>query len=912
MYVSASLLAVLVAVTGCSKEPTQPAKEDGKVELSDAEVENLVRRSYQYVAMYNVNSKFAMTQGGWNTVLADTEPKDHTMRDIARPNNDTLYIGCMLDLRKAPVILEMPAFDSDYVSLMVTGYDHYVNVPMATRLGDFEKPEKILFYSERTEGYDGEPAEGVDRIFECTGDFVSAVFRIMPHTSDQERFDRIVAQMKSVKIASLSESRGGKAKSIDDIEFPPVGKTDADVFGNNLLEVMQFVFNHTTFDPEVELDRELLAAYAPLGVVPGKPYDPDQVAKIDGAKIRKASERIFAEEMAKAAAKDKEFAERELFGKFLPKGQMTLELLVFQSVVGPNGLPATEAVYPAVLTTDGKQMNAQNDYVIRMTADELPPTEVFWSLTLYDLRNGFFIPNDRKKYSVGQNAGMKLDENGGIEIYVAAEKPEGVPEENWLPINRKDEDMDIVLRAYVADLEKMKTWTAPKAEKLESAMDAPAKAPEMTDQQIENLVKRSYQHVAMYNVNNKFALKLGGWNTVDADTQLKDHTMREIARPNNDTLYITCVLDLRKDPVILEMPAFDSKYVSLMVTGYDHYVNVPMSTRIGDFKKPEKMLFYTERTEGYDGKPVEGVDRVFECTGDFISAVLRIMPHARDPERFQRIVEEMKDVKITTLAEFRGGKAKPIDDVVFPSVGETDADIFENNLLEVMQFVFNHTTFDPKDPLDQALLAAYKPLGVESGKAWDPPTVAEIDGARFRRISLDVQKDQLMFLSDPEKGAHLTPLLAQPKGRMRLDALVAQSVIGPIGLPAAEAMYPPVAAADGKPMNAQHDYVIRMTKDQMPPFGAFWSLTLYDNKNGFFIPNERKKYSVGENAGMKLDEDGGIEIHVAAEKPEGVPEENWLPINRGDEGIDLSLRVYVPDLEKMKTWTPPKAETFRN
>ena len=64
--------------------------------------------------------------------------------------------------------------------------------------------------------------------------------------------------------------------------------------------------------------------------------------------------------------------------------------------------------------------------------------------------------------------------------------------------------------------------------------------------------------------------------------------------------------------------------------------------------------------------------------------------------------------------------------------------------------------------------------------------------------------------------------------------------------------------------------------------------TLYDNKNGFFIPNERKKYSVGENAGMKLERDGGIEIHVAAEKPEGVPEENWLPINRGDEGIAQS------------------------
>ena len=435
------------------------------VDLSDDDVENLVKRSYQYVAMYNVNNKFALKHGGWNTVDADTRLKDHTMREIARPNNDTLYVSALLDLRKDAVILEMPAFDSDYVSLMVTGYDHYVNVPMATRLGDFRKPEKMLFYTERTEGYNGEPVEGVDRTFEATGDFISAVLRIMPHASDKERFGRITGQMEQVKAITLSEFQGAKAKPIDDIEFPPVGAKDADIFENNLLEVMQFVFNHTTFDPNNELDREVLAAYKPLGVVPGQPYDAARVAKIDGAKMREVSERIFEEEMAKTT--DKVFhEEKELFGKFKPKGNMSLELLLFQSVIGPIGLPAVEAVYPGVSTADGSPINAMNDYVVRMAADELPPTEVFWSFTLYDFQNGFFIPNDRKKYSVGENAGMKLDENGGIEVYIAAEKPEGVPEENWLPINRKDEDMDIVLRIYEPDMEKMENWKAPVAERL--------------------------------------------------------------------------------------------------------------------------------------------------------------------------------------------------------------------------------------------------------------------------------------------------------------------------------------------------------------------------------------------------------------------------------------------------------------
>jgi hypothetical protein len=433
-------------------------------ELTDKEIENIVRRSYQYVAMYNVNNKFALKQGGWNTVSADTKLKDHTMREIARPNNDTLYISCLLDLRKDPVILEMPAFDSKYVSLMITAYDHYVNIPMSTRQGDFRKPEKMLIYSARTEGYKGEPVKGVDRIFEATGDFVSAVFRIMPHGNDSDRFKRILKQMQSVKLVTLSEHRGGKAKPIDDLQFPPVGKTDADVFGNNLLEVIQFVFNHTDFDPKNELDKEVLAAYAPLGVIPGRAFGPARVAEIDGARFRKTAERIATGELAKT--NDPGF-KKDMSRMFQPKGRMTLGLLLSQSVIGPIGMPAVEAVYPPVVTADGKPMNAKNDYVIHMSKKDLPPAKAFWSVTLYDVQNGFFIPNDSKKYSVGENAGMKLDKDGGIAIYIAAKKPKGVPEENWLPINRKDEDIGAIMRIYVPDLEKMKTWNAPKGEKIQ-------------------------------------------------------------------------------------------------------------------------------------------------------------------------------------------------------------------------------------------------------------------------------------------------------------------------------------------------------------------------------------------------------------------------------------------------------------
>jgi hypothetical protein len=466
------------------------------------------------------------------------------------------------------------------------------------------------------------------------------------------------------------------------------------------------------------------------------------------------------------------------------------------------------------------------------------------------------------------------------------------------------------------------------------ALAQSAERVDLSDAQMKELVLRSYQYVAMFNVNNKFALdpdnpmNSGGYNRVKANTDLADHTVQAIARPNNDTLYVVAMVDVTEEPIVMEMPAFDSKYVSLMVTAYDHYVNIPMSTGNGAFDKPSTILFYSQRTPGYGGEPVKGVDKIFEVTGDFVSAVLRVMPHAAEPDRLKANQTAMRSVDLESLSEFLGkadedahflpwgsppGVGRNLDlkeDITrFPDFG-SDFEIFEDRFLEVMQFVVNHTTFDPSDDLDAALLKILKPLGVEPGKEFDPDTVAEINGAALREAAERFAAQSLQKMGDPEfLAANLTKTF-QPKGKIGVELLAIQSVLGPIGQPAQEALYPPVNTEDTKPMNAMSDYEIVMAPDAMPPAKAFWSVTLYDTENGFFIPNDHKKYSVGENAGFKLDENGGIRIVIAAEKPEGVPEENWLPIERKDVDLNVIMRIYNPDLEKFKNWTPPKAKTI--
>ena len=453
-------------------------------------------------------------------------------------------------------------------------------------------------------------------------------------------------------------------------------------------------------------------------------------------------------------------------------------------------------------------------------------------------------------------------------------------------------------------------------------------AKELTDKEIDNIVRRSYQYIAMYNVINNFAMdennpmSTGGWNKTYVPNALADHTVRAIARPNNDTLYVFTMLDLRSDPVVVHYPAFDSKFVSLQTSAYDHYCDIPLSTTKGDFKKPVTMLYYTDRTQRYDGAKVKGVDKYMKMSGDFAIAFLRIMPHAAEPARLKKIMATMKEVTAKTLSEYLGKPAKPVEKTQFPAFGR-DADVYEKNGRYVLQFVFNHTTFDPDDEMDQAVLAAMKPLGVEPGQFFNvskqpasgSPSIQwkseiildESDGQKFREVAEKIAQESLAIWNSPRGNPYLFDVF-KPKGEMTLEPMVVQSCVGPIGNPADQAMYPGIATTDGKPMNAMNDYVIRMSKDQLPPAIAFWSATLYDSKNGFFIPNDHKKYSVGENGGMKLDANGGIAIYIAAEKPAGVPEENWLPINRKDQGLDIIMRVYQPDLEKMKTWQAPKAE----
>jgi hypothetical protein len=119
--------------------------------------------------------------------------------------------------------------------------------------------------------------------------------------------------------------------------------------------------------------------------------------------------------------------------------------------------------------------------------------------------------------------------------------------------------------------------------------------------------------------------------------------------------------------------------------------------------------------------------------------------------------------------------------------------------------------------------------------------------------------------------------------------------------------------ADGDTYNgADHKYVIRFEKGQMPPAEAFWSLTMYDT-DFFFVPNPINRYDLSQRDAFIANPDGSVDLYLQAESPGKDKEANWLPAPK--EKFNLVLRIYSPRGTPPSmldgTWTPPPVKRVR-
>ena len=94
---------------------------------------------------------------------------------------------------------------------------------------------------------------------------------------------------------------------------------------------------------------------------------------------------------------------------------------------------------------------------------------------------------------------------------------------------------------------------------------------------------------------------------------------------------------------------------------------------------------------------------------------------------------------------------------------------------------------------------------------------------------------------------------------------------------------------------------------QLPPVGAFWSVTAYDQARMDLIENPIRRYALGDRtAGLQRAADGSLTIAIQADEPaDPVLRANWLPVGPGP--FYLIMRSYDPaPAIASGQWAPPQ------
>ena len=119
-----------------------------------------------------------------------------------------------------------------------------------------------------------------------------------------------------------------------------------------------------------------------------------------------------------------------------------------------------------------------------------------------------------------------------------------------------------------------------------------------------------------------------------------------------------------------------------------------------------------------------------------------------------------------------------------------------------------------------------------------------------------------------------------------------------------DAIYPQnLGDETGSPLTGSNKYVLHFDKSDLPPAGAFWSITLYDSE-GFQVANSLNRFAVSSWMPFKYNADGSLDLYFQNESPSAAKEANWLPAPKG--AFNLTMRLYAPKENALTgKWSPP-------
>jgi hypothetical protein len=378
--------------------------------------------------------------------------------------------------------------------------------------------------------------------------------------------------------------------------------------------------------------------------------------------------------------------------------------------------------------------------------------------------------------------------------------------------------------------------------------------------------------------------------------------VRTIVAPNVDTSYSLGRLDLSGGPVVVDVPDTAGRYYVLQLL--DLYSNTigyigrrTTGTRAGSF---------VVVPPGYDGPLPAGVRRVRSPT-DTVWLLGRTL--VQDETDLAGVVPLLRGYTVTPLGSWDAGRREP--SLLLPGFPDRLPPVRIPSRLAFFDELGALLADQPPPPSDACLLRAFRAAGigpdrtpsrevergVRAALAAAPGAGARLLAHALRRANASSRRRNNGWLMPrPYVGDY---------GRNYLGrALVARIALG-ANTPA-ETVYPyGFSDSRRRPLRGLYRYTLRFPRGQLPPVGAFWSLTMY-NSASYLYANPIDRYAIGDRTrGLRRSPDGSLTLHLQHRAPaDAAAHANWLPSPKGR--FRVIMRLYEPRRSVLRgSWRPP-------
>jgi hypothetical protein len=383
-----------------------------------------------------------------------------------------------------------------------------------------------------------------------------------------------------------------------------------------------------------------------------------------------------------------------------------------------------------------------------------------------------------------------------------------------------------------------------------------------------------------------------------------DHNFTGVVSPNADTLYSIAWLDLGEQPLVLSVPAMGERYYLMqMLDAWTNVFAAPGTRTTGN--QPGSFAIVGPR---WRGELPSGLHELRSPT-DMVWLLGRIQTNGKSD--FAAVNALQDQFGLVTLAAWRQQSTQPAGAVRVASQGDVrTAPVEQVAAMDAQTFFARFAELlaaNPPAQADAPMVARMQRLGIAAGK---PFLLDKPDALSTRSIEAGVASARQSIVAaargaDPSLSANgwmIRRNLGTYGTEYARRALVAWVGLG--ANPPEDAIYPMARVdADGQPLNGAHDYVLHFPAGALPPANAFWSLTMY-NERQFFVENPIARYAIGDRDTLKFNADGSLDLYLRHDARDAAREPNWLPAPPGP--FNVMLRIYWPKPAVLDgSWLPP-------